>query len=156
MDTDYFLFLLFFCCRDDDWSNDDSDSDSDNTHEHDEYSHSEIINRCNFGFKHLINARLSSQTCLQHQADSSTQNATPQCLNLKDLNSDHGTEDTIKTFPTMLKLICGTLVGGVKHSDLYIDSNEDEDTSSTSSYVNESDKDHGKKIRNVKYQHYRK
>ena len=45
----------------------------------------------------------------------------------------------------MLKLIGGTLVGGVKYSDLYIDSDEDEDTSSTSSYVNESDKDHGKK-----------
>ncbi len=56
----------------------------------------------------------------------------------------------------MLKLIGRTLVGGVKYSDLYIDSNEDEYTSSTSSYVNESDKDHGKKTRNVKYQHYRK
>ena len=45
----------------------------------------------------------------------------------------------------MLKLIGGTLVGGVKYSDLYIVSNEDEDISSTSSSVNESDKDHGKK-----------
>ena len=45
----------------------------------------------------------------------------------------------------MLKLISGTLVGGVKYSDLYIDSNEDEYTSSTSSSVNKSDKDHGKK-----------
>jgi hypothetical protein len=48
----------------------------------------------------------------------------------------------------MLKLISGTLVGsvsGVKYSDLYIDSDEDEDTSSTSSLVNESDKEHGKK-----------
>ncbi len=49
MDTDYFLFLLIFCCRDDDWSNDDSDLDLDNMYEHNEYSHSEIINRCNFG-----------------------------------------------------------------------------------------------------------
>ncbi len=65
--------------------------------------------------------------------------------NSKDLNSDHGTEDTIKTFPTMLKLIGRTLVGGVKYSDLCIESDEDEDTSSTSSYVNESDKDHEKK-----------
>ncbi len=118
MDTDYFLFLLFFCCRDDDWSDDESDSDLDNMHEHDEYSLSEIINRWNFGSTHLINARLSSQTCLQHQADSSTHDATPQCLNSKDFDSDHGTEDTIKTFPTMLKLISGTLVGGVKYSDL--------------------------------------
>ncbi len=70
MDTDYFLFLFLFCCRDDDWSDDESDSDFDNMHKHDEYSHSEIINRCNFGSKHLINACLSSQTCLQHQADS--------------------------------------------------------------------------------------
>jgi len=66
-------------------------------HKHDEYSHSEIINQCNFGFKHLINARLSSQTCLQHQADSSTQNAIPQCLNSNDFDSDHGTEETIIT-----------------------------------------------------------
>jgi len=33
----------------------------------------------------------------------------------------------------------------------YIDSDEDEDTSSTSSY-----KDHGRKKSNVKYQHYHK
>jgi hypothetical protein len=56
----------------------------------------------------------------------------------------------------MIKLISGTLVGGVKYSDLYIDSDEDEDTSTTSSFVNERDKDHGKKKRNIKYQHYRK
>ena len=114
-------------------------------HEHDEYSHSEIINRCNFGSRHLINARLSSQTCLQHQADSSAHDATIQCLHSKDIDGDHGSEETIKTFPTMLKLISGTLVGGVNYSDLYIDSDEDEDTSSTSSLVNESDKEHGKK-----------
>ncbi len=125
-------------------------------HEHDECSHSEIINRCNFGSRHLINARLSSQTSLQHQADSSTRDATPIILNLKDIAGDHGTKETIKTFPTMLKLISGTLVGGVKYSDLYIDSDENEDTSSTSSFVNERDNDHGKKKRNVKYQHYRK
>ncbi len=45
----------------------------------------------------------------------------------------------------MLKLISRTLVGGVKYSDLYIVSDEDEDISSTSSSVNKSDKDHGKK-----------
>jgi len=140
MDTDCYVFLLFFCCRDDDWSNDESDSDFDNMHQHDEYSHSEIINQCKFGSKHLINARLSSQTCLQHRADSSTQNTIPQCLNSNDFDSDHGTEETIKNFPTMLKLVGGTLVGSVKYSDLYIDSDEDEDTSSTSSF-----KDHGRK-----------
>ncbi len=105
-----------------------------------EYSHSEIIHRCNFGSKHLINARLSSETSLQYQADSYSHDAAPQCLNSNNINSDHGTEDTIKTFPTMLKLISGTLVGGVKYSDIYIDSDEDEDTSSTNDYVNNNDK----------------
>jgi len=65
----------------------------------------------------------------------------PQCLNSNDFDNDHGTGKTIKTFPTMLKLVGGTLVGGVKYSDLYnINSNEEEDTSSTSS-----NKDHGRK-----------
>jgi hypothetical protein len=44
----------------------------------------------------------------------------------------------------MLKLISGTLVGGVKYSDLYIDSNEDEDTSSANIYVTNNDKGHDK------------
>ncbi len=41
----------------------------------------------------------------------------------------------------MLKLISGTLVGGVKYSDIYINSDEDEDTSSTNDYMNNKDKD---------------
>ncbi len=45
----------------------------------------------------------------------------------------------------MLKLIGGTLVGGVKYSDLYIDSNEDKDTSSANSYVTNNDKGHDNK-----------
>jgi hypothetical protein len=49
----------------------------------------------------------------------------------------------------MLKLIGGTLVGGVKYSDLYIDSNEDKDTSSTNSYVSNNDKGHDKN--NIQY-----
>ncbi len=69
---------------------------------------------CNFGSKHLINACLSSEMSLQYQADSYSHDAAPQCLNSNNIKSDHGTEDTIKTFPTMLKLISGTLVGGVK------------------------------------------
>jgi hypothetical protein len=40
----------------------------------------------------------------------------------------------------MLKLISGTLVGSVKYSDMYINSDEDEDTSSTNDYVNNNDK----------------
>ena len=138
--------MLCFYCRDYDWSDDESDSDFDNMHHHDEYSHSEIINQCNFGSEHLINALLSSQTCLPNQADSSTQNSIPQCLNSNDFDSDHGTEETIKTFPTMLKLVAGTLVGSVIYSDLYDDFDNEEDTSSTSSYK---DHDRTKKQRKI-------
>ena len=56
-DSNGFFCLLFFYCRDYDWSDDESDSDFDNIHQHDEYSHSEIINQCNFGSEHIINAR---------------------------------------------------------------------------------------------------
>jgi hypothetical protein len=61
-------------------------------------------------------------------------------VNSNNIDSDHRTEDTIKTFPTMLKLISGTLVGGVKYSDIYIKADEDEDTSSTNDYMNNNDK----------------
>ncbi len=44
----------------------------------------------------------------------------------------------------MLKLIGGTLVGGVKYRDLFNDSNEDEDTSSINSHVTNNDKGHDK------------
>ncbi len=93
---------MSFYCRDDDWNDDESDSDFDkNMHKHEEYSHSEIIHRCNFGSRHLINARLSSEMSLQYQADSYTHDAAPQCLNSNNIKSDHGTEETNKTFPTM-------------------------------------------------------
>ena len=145
MDTNSYFYFLFFYCRDYDWSDEQSDSDSDNMHQHDEYSHSEIIKQCNFGSKHIINARLSSQTCLHNQADSSTQNTIPQCLNSNDFDSDHEEKETINTFPNMLKLVCGTLAGSVKYSDLYNDSDEEEDTSSTSVFKNQ-----GRKKKNVK------
>ena len=110
--------------------------------EHDEYSHSEIIHRCNFGSKHLINARLLTQTCLPYQPDSSTRGATPLCLNSTNFEGDQKTEETIKTFPTLLKLINGTLVSSVKYSDLYNDLEENEDTSSTCQHSSKSDRDH--------------
>jgi hypothetical protein len=113
-------------------------------HKHKEHSHSEIIHQCNFGSRHLINARLASKASLQYQADSNIHETAHHCLNSKDIDNDHGTEEIIKSFPTMLKLIGGTLVGGVKCSDLYIDFNEDEDNSSTNSHVTNNDKDQDK------------
>ncbi len=135
------MFISFFShYSEDDWNDDESDSDFEFMNENEEYSHSEIIHRCNFGSDHLINARLSSETSLPYQPDSFSHDATPQCLNANNIDDDHRTEDIVKTFPTMLKLISGTLVGGVKYSDIYIQSNDDEDTSSTDDYMNNNDK----------------
>ncbi len=97
-----------------------------------------------FGFGHLINARLYSKASPQYQTDSNTHDTPLHYLNSNDIDNENGTEETIKTFPTMLKLISGTLVGGVKYSDLYIDSDEDKDTSSTNSYDTNNDKGHDK------------
>jgi hypothetical protein len=129
---------------DDDWSDDESDVKFDSIHKHEEHTHSEIIHQCNFGVRHLINPCLSSRTSLQYQADSNTHDTTPHCLNSNDVDNDHGTEEKIKTFLTMLNLIGGTLVGGVKYSDLYIDSDKDEDKSFTNCYVTNNEKGHDK------------
>jgi hypothetical protein len=147
---------MSFYCRDDDWSDDENDVEFDSMHKHEEYSHSEMIHQCNFGFRHLINARLSSKASLQYQADSITHETTPHCLNSNDIDNDYGTDVTIKSFPTMLKLISGTLVGGVKYSDLYIDSNEGEDTSSTTVMLQIVTKAMTRTTINIKYQHYQK
>jgi hypothetical protein len=117
--------------------------------QNEEYSHSEIIHRCNFGANHLINARLSSESSLLYQPDSSSHDATRQCLTATNIDDYHRTEDTMKTFPTMLKLISGLLVGGVKYSDIYIESNNDDDTSTTNDYMNNNDKGFNKTQQNI-------
>jgi hypothetical protein len=144
MNTDLFLIRMSFYYRNNDWSEDESDVKLDSMHKHEEHLHSEIIHQCTFGSRHLINACLASKASLQYQADSSIHETAQHCLNSKDIDNDHGTEETDKSFPTMLKLIVGTLVGGVKYSDLYIDSNEYEDDSSTNSHVTNNDKDQDK------------
>jgi hypothetical protein len=135
---------MSFYYRNDDWSEDESDVEFDNMHKHEEHLHSEIIHQCTFGSRHLINARLASKASLQYQADSNIHETAHYCLNSKDIDNDHGTEETIKSFPTMLTLIGGTLVGSVKYSDIYIDSDEDKDNSSTNSHVTNNDKDQDK------------
>jgi hypothetical protein len=147
---------MSFHYRNDDWSEDESYVKFDSMHKHNKHSHSEIIHQCNFGSRHLINACLASKASLQYQADSNIHVSAQHFLNSKDFDNDHGTEESIKSPPTMLKLIGGTLVGSVKYSDLYIDSDEDEGNSSTNSHVTNNDKDQDKNNNNKKYQHYQK
>jgi hypothetical protein len=49
--------------------------------------------------------------------------------------------NTIQTFPTMLKLISGTLVGGANYSDIYIDSDVEDVLEKLSSINNETTKE---------------
>jgi hypothetical protein len=55
--------------------NDENDMKNDSININDEYSHSEFINRCDFGQIHLIQERLlSNNTLIQHQETNSTEN----------------------------------------------------------------------------------
>jgi hypothetical protein len=56
-------------------SNDENDMENDPIYIYDEYSHSEIINGCDFGQIHLIQTRLlSNNSLIQHQDTNSTEN----------------------------------------------------------------------------------
>jgi hypothetical protein len=56
-------------------SNDENDMEDNSINIYDEYTHSEIINRCDFGQIHLIQARLlSTNSLIQHQETNSTEN----------------------------------------------------------------------------------
>jgi hypothetical protein len=56
-------------------SNDENDMEIDSKNIYDEYSHSEIINRCDFGQIQLIHARLlSNYSVIQQQEPNSTEN----------------------------------------------------------------------------------
>ena len=62
------MFMPIILHIDNWWSNDENDMEDDSINIYDEYSHSKIINRCDFGQNHLIQARLSSNNSLiQHQ-----------------------------------------------------------------------------------------
>ena len=88
-----------------------------------EYSHAKIINQCDFGQRHLIDARLSSNTTLLQQEELSTfTEMSDSGLNSDDVNGDISTMHTIQMFLTMLKLMSGTLVGDANYSNIYIDS----------------------------------
>jgi hypothetical protein len=124
-----------------------------------EYSHAKIINQCYFGQRHLIDACISSNMTLLPPGRLSTQAETPNNgLNSDGVNGDHSAIHTIKTFPTMLKLISGTLVGGVNYSEIYIDSDvEDElDLSSTNGKKTNKETDQDKKTTHPKCQHCQK
>jgi hypothetical protein len=48
------------------------------------------------------------------------------------IHDDHPKQQKKKTYPTMLKLISGTLVGGANYSNIYLDHFYDDDLNSSS------------------------
>ncbi len=97
------------------YSDDENDTELDPINNYDEYSHREIIDRCDFGQNHMIHTRLSSnKSLIQERVQTSIKN------NLLSSDQNNGNDgpskqQTNKTFPTMLKLIHGALIGGVNY-----------------------------------------
>ncbi len=111
-----------YCFSNNYYSDDENDTELDPINIYDEYSHREIINRCDFGQNHMIHARLSSnKSLIQEQVQTSIKN---NVLSSDPNNGNDGpsTQQTNKTFLTMLKLICGALIGGVNCEEIYMDS----------------------------------
>jgi hypothetical protein len=86
-----------------------------------ENSHNKIINKCDFGQRHLIGARISSTTTLFQSGESGELNALLDTSDSDGKNDDNPKQHKIQTYPTMLKLISGSLVGGANYIEIYLD-----------------------------------
>ncbi len=110
---------------DDECGFDDSDSE-DIYSDTKENSNDDIINRCDFGQRHLISARLSSTTTLLESGEPEEFNTPHDTSNSDSIIDDAPKQHKIKTYPTMLKLISGSLVGGVNYNEIYLDPDEED------------------------------
>jgi hypothetical protein len=108
-----------YCFPDNYCSDDENDTAIDSINIYDEYYPNEIINRCDFGQNYMIHARLSSnKSLIQEPVQTSIKN---NVLSSDPINGNGGqsTQQTNKTFPTMLKLIRGALIGGVNYEEIH-------------------------------------
>ncbi len=110
----------------DEWGFDESDSKEIFSHT-EENSHDEIINKCDFGQRHLIGARISSTTTLFQSGESGELNTLLDSSDSDGKNDDNLKQHKIQTYPTMLKLISGSLVGSANYCDIYLDPNDEDD-----------------------------
>ncbi len=105
---------------DDEWGFDESDLEEIYLHT-EENSHDKIINKCDFGQRHLIGARISSTTTLFQSGESGELNALLDTSDSDGKNDDNPKQHKIQTYPTMLKLISGSLDGGANYNEIYLD-----------------------------------
>ncbi len=85
---------------DDKWGFDESDSKETYLHTK-ENSHNEIINKCDFGQRHLIGARISSTTTLFQSGGSGELNALLDTSDSDGKNDDNPKQHKIQTYLTM-------------------------------------------------------
>jgi hypothetical protein len=111
-----------------------------------QYSYAEIINQCDFRQIHIIDACVSSNTTLL-QPRGNTLITSDSVSDKSGANGDHPTQQQHSTFPTMLKIISGTMVGGADFSEIHIDPGDEDKLNSCSENDHEKGKgeDHNKK-----------
>ena len=126
----YFYLTIYYSTAE--WSDDDHDFDYDYVNAEELYSHAEIIDQCDFKQVHLIDSCVYSNTTLL-QPRENTQLTSDSVSDKADINDgDHPIQQEHKTFPTLLKLISGTLVGGADFSEIYIDIGDEDKVNSCS------------------------
>ena len=121
---------------DDKWGFDESDSEEIYSHT-EEKSHDKIINKCDFGQRHLIGACISSTTTLFQSGESGELSTLFDTSDSDGKNDNNSKQHKIQTYPTMLKLISGSLVGSANYNEIYLDL-DDEDAFNSRS-TNDSD-----------------
>jgi hypothetical protein len=126
----YFYLTIYYSTAE--WSDDDLDFDYDFVNTEEQFSHAEIIDQCDFRQVHLIDSRVYSNTTLL-QPRENTQLTSDSVSDKGDINDgDHPIQQEHKTFPTLLKLISGTLVSGADFSEIYIDHGDEDKVNSCS------------------------
>ncbi len=87
---------------DDKWGFDESDSEEIYSH-NEENSHDKIINKCDFGQRHLIGARISSITTLLQSGEPGELNMLLDTSNSDDKNDDNPKQHKIKNISNNVK-----------------------------------------------------
>ncbi len=121
-----------FYCSTAEWIDDDNNFDYDYMNTDKLYSHAEIIHQCDFRQVHLINPRVYSDTTLLQPRENTL--STSDSVSGRGVinDGDHPKQQVHKAFPTMLKLIRGTLVAGADFSEIYIDPGDEDKVNSFS------------------------
>ena len=96
---------------------------------------------------------MSSTTTLLESDEPEELNTPNDTSNSVSINDNISNQHKIKTYPTMLKMISGSLVGGANYNEIYLDPDEEDAFNSCST----TDTDTRNKAKDAKkYQHYQK